>query len=430
MMDESTSTEYVTNHSLYNTEPVMNRTIMNCTELDDYGKYIVNVSNKILIVYPWVIIIFGTISNILSIIILTRKKLRKSSTFFYLACLSAIDMLVLYTFCINFISYYHLSIDLQSKHVVLCKLFSFCIYFLPQYSAWTCAAVSIDRVIGVIFSIGRYASLAKRWNTPSRARYIVIIIGVCLFFINIQFLFYPNEYTKTLNKTQIVEDVNVIYCSPEYSTNQKLQKYYTNVWVHFDLSLNVLVPFAIMILSSFIIITRVRKNEKNLENQRKRSILQTSNFLVKSSNNGHCSTSEGSRKKSVAPNNSKARNISTMLVTNNFLFISLTLPIVVFLSIAPAITDEDECANRRAKLRLGKIICILLMNINCVINIFLYSIMASQFRRELISLFYEIVDLKLKFKKKSTQLNKLNLKKTNSILNLNQNDNTMTITYT
>ena len=142
-MDENTSTDYVTNHSLYNDEPAKNHTIGNCKELDDYGKYIVNVSNKILIIYPWVIIIFGTISNILSIIILTRKKLRKSSTFFYLACLSLIDMLVLYTFCINFISYYHLEIDLQSKHVVLCKLFSFCIYYLPQYSAWTCAAVSI-----------------------------------------------------------------------------------------------------------------------------------------------------------------------------------------------------------------------------------------------------------------------------------------------
>ena len=101
--------------------------------------------------------------------------------------------------------------------------------------------MSIDRVISVIFSIGRYATLAKRWNTPNRARHIVILIGVCLFLVNVQFLFYPNEYTKTLNETKIVEDVNVIYCSPEYSNNQAFQKYYNKVWVHVDLSINVLI---------------------------------------------------------------------------------------------------------------------------------------------------------------------------------------------
>lgn len=416
-------TEYVTNHSVYNTQ-IKNLTA-SCRELDDYGKYIVNVSNRILIVYPWIMIIFGTISNILSIVILTRKKLRTSSTFFYLACLSAIDILVLYTFCFNFISYYHLKIDLQSKHVILCKLFSFCIYFLPQYSAWTCAAVSIDRVIGVIFSVGRYAACAKRWTTPARARIIVTLIGACLFFINIQFLFYPNEYTKTLNTTQIVEDVNVIYCSPE--NNPKFEKYYNFIWVHIDLSINVLIPFGIMILSSLIIILRVRKTAQNLENQRKKSVLNQNNLMVTSSNAGNSSKAHASRKKSVAPGNAKARNISTMLVTNNILFISFTLPIVVFLSIAPAINDESLCANKRAKLRLGKIICILLMNTNCIINIFIYSIMSSQFRIELIAFFSNLLNFNLKFKHTSSH-GKFNNKKSNSLLS--PNDNTITATYT
>ena len=420
-MDE-TSTDYITNHSYYQSG-------VGCNQLDDYGKKIVQASNKFLIIYPWVMIIFGTLSNTLSIIILTRKKLRKSSTFFYLACLAAIDILVLQTFCINFISHYHFGIELQSQHVVLCKLFAFCIYFLPQYSAWTCAAVSIDRVISVIFTIhGRYAAAAKRWNTPKRARKIVFIIGLCLFLINVQFFFYPNVYNKNLNGTIIVEDVNVIYCSPENIPS--FQVYYNKVWVYVDLSINVLVPFGIMILSSLIIIARVRKTAQNLENTRKKSVQPPSNGV---NNNPNCSNSIITlRKKSAAiPNNTKARNISTMLATNNFVFISLTLPIVVFLSVAPSISEDTVCANYRAKLRLGKIICIFLMNTNCIINIFVYSIMASQFRRELIT-FVCTLSQKLRLKKQTASRGKLtNTKKSNSLANLNQNDNnTFTVTYT
>jgi hypothetical protein len=149
----------------------------NCTELTLNGHYYLNVSNRLLIVIPWILIIFGTIGNIISIIVLIQPKLRKYSTFFYLACLSAVDLIVLYTFCINFISHYYFRVDLQSKHVALCKLFAFCIYYLPQFSAWTCVAVSLDRVVSVIFSIGSYAAIAKQWNTPTRAYKVMIVIG-------------------------------------------------------------------------------------------------------------------------------------------------------------------------------------------------------------------------------------------------------------
>lgn len=86
--------------------------------------------------------------------------------------------------------------------MAICKIFSFLTYFLPQLSAWTCAAVSLDRVVGVLFSVqGKYAATAKRWNTPVKARQVMIAIFLFLFALNMHFLFYPNEYK--------VEDENV-----------------------------------------------------------------------------------------------------------------------------------------------------------------------------------------------------------------------------
>lgn len=68
-------------------------------------------SNMLLMIYPWVLVCTGTLTNSISFAVLTRPKLKKSSTFFYLACLCIIDLLSLYTFCINFICFYHFKVS-------------------------------------------------------------------------------------------------------------------------------------------------------------------------------------------------------------------------------------------------------------------------------------------------------------------------------
>ena len=420
-----------------------NNVVLNCMKLSNNEKTLVNISDTILTIYPWVMLIFGTISNTLSISVLTRPKLRKLSTFFYLAYLSAIDLLNLYTFCINFIFLYNFDIDLQAKHPILCKVYAFLIYFLPQYSAWTCVAVSIDRVISVIFAVqGRHTAWAKRWNQPDRALHVSIVIGVVLFLLNLQFFFYSNYYEPPLlNDT--IKDINIIYCSPEHSNHKTMVSYYS-VWVHIDLSINVLIPFAIMIICSLIIIIRVQKTAQNLENTRRRSAgsVQYNSVITKplNVNSNNTTTKNGAgtngtsnqailnnnhnaaaaRKKSVAPNSSsKARSISIMLAVNNFVFISLTLPIVVFLSMQP--NFKLICDHEKALLRLIKIVCIILMNTNCTVNIFIFSVMASQFRRELFSLVYLPIR-KVFSRNNQVQLGNDNKLKKHSIINQTINE--------
>lgn len=79
---------------------------------------------------------------------------------------------------------------------------------------------------------------------------------------------------------------------------------------------------------------------------------------------------------------SKARNVSAMLTINNVVFISLTLPIVVCLFQIGG-DFKNFKIYKQAKYNLVKVICIILMNTNCSVNIFIYSLMASEFRRQL-----------------------------------------------
>jgi hypothetical protein len=116
--------------------------------------------------------------------------MRRYSTFCYLACLALVDIGVIITFCVNFISLYHFDYDIQNVSF-LCKLFAFCIYFLPQYSSWILVAVSIDRVISA-----KYLRLAKTWSKPRHSVLVTLLLGLFLAVLNSHFFLYDNNSVK------------------------------------------------------------------------------------------------------------------------------------------------------------------------------------------------------------------------------------------
>lgn len=215
--------------TLWNTANYSMNTSKDCDEYQhkETTDLLQNIINYTLLIYPWLMIIIGTASNGLSFLVFTRPKLKKSSTFFYLSFLCIVDLTTLYTFCVNFIFFYQFSTDIQLLNPVTCRVYSFLIYFLPQLSAWTVAAVSFDRVISITLRInGSYASMARRFNSPKVAARVLAIISLCLFLLNMQFFFYPNEYV--FPEDELISDINVIYCSAE--NIPRYQAFY-EIWV-------------------------------------------------------------------------------------------------------------------------------------------------------------------------------------------------------
>ncbi|CAF0879981.1 unnamed protein product [Rotaria sp. Silwood1] len=393
---------------------------------------------KILLkVYPVLIFILGSFGNLLSFCVLIRTAMRRYSTFCYLACLALVDLGVIITFCVNFISLYHFNHDIQNEPLQ-CKLFAFCIYFLPQYSSWILVAVSIDRVISV-----KYLRLAKTWSKPKHSVLVTFVLGIFLAILNSHFFLYKNhaneqrnqqettissqqqrisnnisayatylspnafdtseghssvlnifsglgeslgasdsslsyepftpvpiesvsrdttiegpfdKFMSTKSKFTPFFDVNVIHCSPEHSTQHiSLYRY----WVWIDLAMNVFIPFTAMIACTIIIILT----------------------LVRSSSRA-CSTS--------ARRSRRRRNISVMLITVNLVFISLTAPIVIFLSIYEYVKDDFN-NYRHTVLVLIKILCIILMNLNHSVNIVIYSLTAREFRSEMTNFLHAVL---------------------------------------
>ena len=96
----------------------------------------------------------------------------------------------------NFISLYHFNYDIQEE-AFPCKLFAFCIYFLPQYSSWILVAVSIDRVISA-----KYLRLAKTWSKPRHSVLVTFLLGLFLAILNSHFFLYENNSMKERTQQQ------------------------------------------------------------------------------------------------------------------------------------------------------------------------------------------------------------------------------------
>ncbi|CAF0848744.1 unnamed protein product [Rotaria sp. Silwood1] len=307
-------------------------------------------------IYPILFIFIGTVGNLLSVYVVLRSKLRRHSTFIYLAFLSIVDLIVLYTFCVNFIFHAWFNIDLQQVSLIACKIFSFSIYFFPQTSAWILTAVSIDRVFALTRGI--------RKTRKIRLTYFMLgIIFLTLFLLNIQFLFYDNNYkfSQKINNSstnnivyRIVDtdmDINVVQCSSEYS--DKYKEFYENIWVYVDAIVNVYLPFTLMFLCSTLIFINVLRTMSNANNSNKRLV---------------------------------ARSLSIMLLSINTMFVLLTGPIVLYLMFEKRTFSSAtyQCNTKvKAKNKMIKLLFIILMNANHTGNILVYCLTGTEFRTQL-----------------------------------------------
>jgi len=77
-----------------------------------------------------ILIIFGSICNIMTFIVMRRRRMRISSTCFYMAALAVTDTLVLWTGCLNQWFYIIHLPTLVVKSNFTCKLLPFLLFSL------------------------------------------------------------------------------------------------------------------------------------------------------------------------------------------------------------------------------------------------------------------------------------------------------------
>ena len=197
-------------------------------------------------VFPFIFMV-GTMCNILTFIVMRRKRMRHQSTYFYMAVLAIADELVLINGCLNFWMYLYTSKMLVIMSAILCKVVCVAFYATLHFSVWMVVIMTIERFIAVTYPLQ-----ASSWCTVKRAKMATILLALIIFGINFHFIF-----THTL----ISRRDEPAGCQ---STSETFDFFIDKIWPWIDASVYSFVPLFLLIIFNILIVHNLLKASKKI----------------------------------------------------------------------------------------------------------------------------------------------------------------------
>ncbi|XP_064649789.1 psychosine receptor-like [Lineus longissimus] len=279
---------------------------------------------------PAILIIFGSITNATTILVLAGGKFGRASTRILLVSLSLSDTTVLYSGLLRQWIVSVFGIDVRTLHELSCPLHLFFTYISLQASSWIMMLVTLERVISVIFP------LKSRVICTARATVIaVIFVTVTLTGLNSHILAFRR-----------LQPNGGCYASGDYAYFWRYAWFWTESTVRFGFP-----ALVVFICNCLIVRTVLRSSAKRRE------------------------ISDG-------PDESKSTSITVMLVTTSFVFLFLCLPSAIYFLIRGTMFSSALTQRQLADIRLWYTITGLLQYANNASNFIVYCISGTGFRME------------------------------------------------
>ena len=324
---------------------------------NEYPEYM-RPNNFLRIYIPPVLLVLGTIGNLLSFVIMAKNML-KVSTYSYLAVLAIMDLLVLYIGLLRmWIGAF--ALDIQHYSNLMCKTVTFLGYVSSVTSVWLIIAVTIERFIAVKFPLR-----APRMCNVTRARIVIVTVIIAICLLNSHIFWTVELQPKGHNVTTYVCEAS-----------EQHAVLVSEVWPWVDAAVYSFVPFVIITILNILIVRQVlyaRERRTKLQN-----IELTTNFLRPKGS--HKRPSESSKK------------LTCMLLAVSFTFLLTTLPMNLLLIVNVFMNNDDSgdqqsMRKRYAHVTLARTVVELLMYVNHSVNFFLYCATGRKFRRQVKDMF-------------------------------------------
>ncbi|CAF0835009.1 unnamed protein product [Rotaria sordida] len=372
------------------------------------------------------LLIVGTFGNIVSFIVFISETLRKSSTFRYLALLSLMDLLVLYSGLLDLFLMieYGGTFSLRNLNPITCRLHTFITYWSQHASSWILSFISVDRAIAT-----NCIQFARKFCTPRSAEYIVGIILFLTALLNFHELvllhledvnpiehrdfhttLLPYHSNITIQESSIshgvdinhkfyirnIQSTNSICDNPSWNflclrnkrelfvsnlTSNKLplktkitvkkcaplkdsryEHFWDHIWEWVDVCLYAFIPFTIMSIGTFFIVYRVYYQQRRVFRSRRSGM----NNLMR-----------------ATPN--KAKSLFYLLFTLNLLYFILVSPVVLVTTVLFRNANEELAYPRL------KAIIYIMQYCNHSLNFIFYGITSPPYRRTLYGWFQLLI---------------------------------------
>ena len=297
------------------------------------------------------IIVLGSIGNILSLLVWVNVRRCKNSTSCFLAGLAIADLFALLVSGTNFWMSNVMETDLRNTGIFACKLFVYVDFSSQFSSAWIIVLVTTDRAIAV-WCPYKYKIACR----PAVARILVVVTVLVLMLICIPFLISANITVNNGDKICVFADDTTLIENDM-------------IWFYTELSLHFAIPFIAIVISNTSMFTKAmvrayhrRKSPDNLTDR----------------------TTDSDRR--------MLKNMSVRIVVLSVAFCIGVGPIHLY-GYKETLQFEqlDSDINSRTKKYSGSLYIpfVILMYLNNGINLYLYCLIGSGFRNDLLKLFSE-----------------------------------------
>jgi hypothetical protein len=383
------SSENSTNNS--NADNSANSNSSNSSNNTDEDEYEIEIASLIYKIFTVIFLLVGTVTNLISALIYSKKKMRQRSYSIYLFVLAVVDIMVTWVgnarLALMFYEWqpysavssqryydpneYWRGFDIRDTSIYICRVHKFFTYFLLQFSSLLLCMLNIDRFFGCVLVLK-----ASIFCKPIVARRLVILTFFFLFLVNMHFLIAmgdsstPTRYTYingtiendiNANKSQL-HRIREFVCQPDPSKHVYSFFFY-NIYFYLDGAIYCIIPFFIMIVCNFLIIFKIKQsriNSKQVIMSKKPNIDFTYNI-----------------RKNRSSMLASERRLSIILVGISISFLILTIPVFIMENL-----DHLGSFNEQKFWKVGMALSYMMMYSNHVINFFFYCLLGPKFRSE------------------------------------------------
>lgn len=308
-------------------------------------------------VIPPIILIFGSIGNVLACIVLCHYLISKCSSYIYLAVMVVIDESILLTGLFRRYLSYMLNKRLENESTIFCQLSQFIGVSTSLMSVWLIVVMTVERVIIIYLPLR-----AKQITQKKIARSIIGMMLISSSIIASHFFFTVDTHGKYFNKTHIL-----VESGGECSMKSQMTNFF-RIWTIIDASLYSFIPSCVLISLNILIVWEI------LRSRNKRMCL---------TNNANQTCSKSMKKMST-----DTQHLSITLIAISFIFLVTTTPLVLFKLILyfKGHYQMKEEIYQSGLIQLIDVIFEMLMYVNHSINFLLYCATGNRFRQHVLSL--------------------------------------------
>lgn len=299
------------------------------------------------------VVILGVVGNVLNMAVLTQRWM-KSSTNFYLSALAFFD--ITYLLCCLYLSLKHYKVVNEAPWYIYTRLpFVRPLTDVCSNSAvWLTVTFTVERYIGVC-----HPMKGKRWCTPQRAKYMIIIVCFAAAIIT-----FPEFFAwRPVDKVDLVDNQTVSTLEAGY-TLFALHPAYSVGYNYVCQALFTFLPLLLLLFFNILLIRAVMRATRRRESL---AIVQNDR-------------QERHQREQI--------KITVMLISVVIVFLFCQLPQASMNVIIATLTQRGELVgSRRIRCVITNNYLNLLVMINSTANFFLYSFFSNKFRRTFHRLF-------------------------------------------